>query len=255
VKVGLDLTGVEESRVAVEWWSETAGTQIALLAISVLLCGIIGLERQVSQKSAGIRTHTLVGMGAAGFTLVSAYGFANITGSTTAFDPSRIAAQIVSGIGFLGAGVIFMRRDVVRGLTTAATIWVSAAIGMACGAGMVALAVALTVFQLLALVVLAPLGQLLPTSSRNRTVEIRYLDGRGVLREVLRTSSEMGFHASISHARQVVGAGTMGPKGPSVAVSLQFRGLHPLNSLVAELTQLDDVQEVRVRSSSDEWDD
>src|SRR3954452_18943311 len=118
--------------VHVEVWSDTALTEIGLLGLSVLLCGIVGLERQMSRKSAGVRTHTLVGMGAAGFTLVSAYGFGNDLGTATNIDPSRIAAQIVSGVGFLGAGVIFMRRDVVLGLTTAATIWVSAAIGMAC---------------------------------------------------------------------------------------------------------------------------
>jgi putative Mg2+ transporter-C (MgtC) family protein len=238
--------------VDVEVWSDTATTEVALLGLSVLLCGIVGLERQISQKSAGIRTHTLVGMGSAGFTLVSAFGFGNVLGEATNLDPSRIAAQIVSGVGFLGAGVIFMRRDVVRGLTTAATIWVSAAIGMACGAGMVALAVAMTLFQLLALVVLAPLGQMLPTSSRNRTIDIRYLDGAGVLREVLRTASEMGFHASIGHARQVNATGTL---GASVAVSMQFRGRHPLTSLVAQLTQLDNVQEVRVQRGSDDWSD
>jgi putative Mg2+ transporter-C (MgtC) family protein len=238
--------------VDVEVWSDTATTEVALLALSVLLCGIVGLERQISQKSAGIRTHTLVGMGSAGFTLVSAFGFGNVLGEATNLDPSRIAAQVVSGVGFLGAGVIFMRRDVVRGLTTAATIWVSAAIGMACGAGMVALAVAMTLFQMLALVVLAPLGQMLPTSSRNRTIDIRYLDGRGALRDVLRTASEMGFHASIGHARQVSATGT---HGASVAVSMQFRGRHPLTSLVAQLTQLDDVQEVRVQRGSDDWSD
>jgi putative Mg2+ transporter-C (MgtC) family protein len=238
--------------VDIEVWSDTATTEVVLLGLSVLLCGIVGLERQISQKSAGIRTHTLVGMGSAGFTLVSAYGFSNVLGEATNLDPSRIAAQIVSGVGFLGAGVIFMRRDVVRGLTTAATIWVSAAIGMACGAGMVALAVAMTLFQLLALVVLAPLGQMLPTSTRNRTIDIRYLDGRGALRDVLRTASEMGFHASIGHARQVKAVGT---EGASVAVSMQFRGRHPLTSLVAQLTQLTDVQEVRVQRGSDDWSD
>ena len=236
----------------VEVWSETASTEVALLGLSVLLCGIVGLERQISQKSAGVRTHTLVGMGSAGFTLVSAFGFSNVLGEATNLDPSRIAAQIVSGVGFLGAGVIFMRRDVVRGLTTAATIWVSAAIGMACGAGMVALAVAMTVFQLLALVVLAPLGQMLPSSSRRRTIEIRYLDGRGALREVLRTASEMGFHASIGHSRHIKVAGA---HGAAVAVSMHFRGRHPLTNLVAQLTQLDDVQEVHVRTGSDEWGD
>ncbi len=150
--------------------------------MSVLLCGIVGLERQNSQKSAGIRTHTLVGMGSRASTLVSAFGFTNVLGETTNLDPSRIAAQVVSGVGFLGAGVIFMRRDIVRGLTTAATIWVSAAIGMACGAGMVALAVAMTLFQRSGPGGVAPLGQMLPTSTRNRTIDIRYPDGRGALR-------------------------------------------------------------------------
>ena len=72
----------------------------------------------------------LVGIGSAGFTLVSAYGFPGVVSATAIMDPTRIAAQIVSGIGFLGAGVIFMRRDVVRGLTTAASIWLTAAVGM-----------------------------------------------------------------------------------------------------------------------------
>ena len=236
----------------VEIWSDTATTEVALLGLSVLLCGLVGLERQISQKSAGIRTHTLVGMGSAGFTLVSAFGFGNVLGEATNLDPSRIAAQIVSGIGFLGAGVIFMRRDVVRGLTTAATIWVSAAIGMACGAGMVALAVAMTLFQVLALVVLAPLGQMVQTSGRRRTVEIRYLDGHGVLREVLRTATEMGFHASIARTRHIA---AVGGRGASVAVSMHFKGRHPLTTLVAQLTQIDDVQEVLVRRASDEDDD
>jgi putative Mg2+ transporter-C (MgtC) family protein len=240
--------------VNIEIWSDTAATEVVLLSLSVVLCGIVGLERQISQKSAGIRTVTLVGMGSAGFTLVSAFGFNNVfeVGEATNLDPSRIAAQIVSGVGFLGAGVIFMRRDVVRGLTTAATIWVSAAIGMACGAGMVALAIALTVFQLLAVVVLAPLGQMLPASPRKRTVEIRYVDGRGVLREVLRTAGDMGFHASIGQARQVK---ALGGTGPSVAVSMHFRGRHPMTGLIAQLTQLQDVEEVRVHKQPSDLDD
>lgn len=100
------------------------------LLVAAVLGGAIGLERELRERGAGLRTHTVVCIGSALFTLVSAYGF---TGSRT--DPTRIAAQIVSGIGFLGAGAIIRQGLSVRGLTTAATLWLVAAIGMAAGAG------------------------------------------------------------------------------------------------------------------------
>jgi putative Mg2+ transporter-C (MgtC) family protein len=93
------------------------------LAIAFALSSVIGLERELRQKSAGLRTHTLVGVGAALFTLAGRYGFG---GEDAGIDATRIASQVVTGIGFIGAGVIFMRRDGVRGLTTAATIWLTA---------------------------------------------------------------------------------------------------------------------------------
>ena len=98
--------------------------------MALLLSGAIGLEREIRQKNAGIGTHILVGVGAALFMLVSKYGFTDVLEKgLIVLDPSRMAAQIVSGIGFLGAGLIFVRRDAVRGLTTAAAIWVTAAVG------------------------------------------------------------------------------------------------------------------------------
>jgi putative Mg2+ transporter-C (MgtC) family protein len=110
-----------------------------LLALG--LSSLIGLEREYREKSAGLRTHALVGAGAALFMLVSKYGFGDVIASgRVVLDPSRVAAQIVSGIGFLGAGTIFVRRADVKGLTTAATIWLTAAVGAAAGAGLVLLA-------------------------------------------------------------------------------------------------------------------
>jgi putative Mg2+ transporter-C (MgtC) family protein len=100
--------------------------------VAAALGGAIGLERELRERQAGLRTHLVVSVGAALFTLVSAYGFSNF-GSRV--DPSRIAAQIVSGIGFLGAGAIIRQGLSVRGLTTAASLWLVAAIGMAAGAG------------------------------------------------------------------------------------------------------------------------
>ena len=128
----------------IELFPETLATEAFLLVCSFVLSGIIGLERELRRKSAGARTHILVGMGSALFTLVSAYGFQHVLGDDVVLDPSRIAAQIVTGIGFLGAGVIFVRRNIISGLTTAASVWVTAAVGMACGAGMPVIA-ALTV--------------------------------------------------------------------------------------------------------------
>ena len=101
--------------------------QAAELAIALALSAAIGVEREIRQKSAGLRTHTLVGFASALFVLVSKYGFSDVLGDHVTLDPSRVAAQVVSGLGFIGGGLIFVRRDVVRGLTTAATIWLTAA--------------------------------------------------------------------------------------------------------------------------------
>jgi putative Mg2+ transporter-C (MgtC) family protein len=124
------------------------------LAVAAALGGAIGFERELREREAGLRTHLLVSVGAAVFTLVSAYGFADFdygveTGIT--LDPTRIAAQIVTGIGFLGAGAIIRQGLSIRGLTTAATLWVVAAIGMAAGAGYYSPAVLATLIVLLSL--------------------------------------------------------------------------------------------------------
>jgi len=106
------------------------------LFVAAALGGAIGLERELRERQAGLRTHLVVCVGAALFTLVSAYGFEGIVSQgRVVADPTRIAAQIVSGIGFLGAGAIIRQGLSVRGLTTAATLWLVAAIGMASGAG------------------------------------------------------------------------------------------------------------------------
>jgi putative Mg2+ transporter-C (MgtC) family protein len=113
--------------------------EVALrLAVAAALTGAVGLERELRERAAGLRTHMLVGVGSALFTIVSAYAWGDFvfdrTQGTT-FDPTRIAAQIVTGIGFLGAGAIIRQGLSIRGLTTAAGLWVAAAIGMAVGAG------------------------------------------------------------------------------------------------------------------------
>lgn len=105
---------------------------ILRLVIAGGMGGIIGLEREFRAKEAGLRTHFIVALGSALFMLISQHAF----GDSLRFDASRVAAQVVSGIGFIGAGVIIFQKNVVRGVTTAAGLWVAAAIGLACGAGM-----------------------------------------------------------------------------------------------------------------------
>jgi putative Mg2+ transporter-C (MgtC) family protein len=119
--------------------------QFLELGTAFLLSAAIGLEREVRHKSAGLRTYTLVGTTAALFLLVSKYGFMDVLAKElVVLDPSRVAAQIVTGIGFIGAGLIFVQGDRVKGLTTAATVWLVTAVGMACGAGLLLLALAVT---------------------------------------------------------------------------------------------------------------
>lgn len=119
------------------------------LTVGLVLGAIIGFERELSRQPAGFRTHSLVSLGAALFTVVSAFGF-----SGPGVDPTRIAAQIVSGIGFIGAGTILQYRGHIRGLTTAASLWSVAAIGTAAGAGLYVVAVVGTVLILVILAIL-----------------------------------------------------------------------------------------------------
>jgi putative Mg2+ transporter-C (MgtC) family protein len=131
-------------------WAE----MLLRLALAALLGGVLGLERELREREAGLRTHLLVAVGSALFTIVSAYGFSTFLesgASVVRADPTRIAAQIVTGIGFLGAGAIIRQGLSIRGLTTAATLWVVAAIGMAAGAGYYSAAAITTAVALIAL--------------------------------------------------------------------------------------------------------
>jgi putative Mg2+ transporter-C (MgtC) family protein len=129
------------------WWEI-----VIRISVAAVLGGAVGIERELREREAGFRTHLLVSVGAALFTLVSAYAWRDFSfGDGVTYDPTRIAAQIVSGIGFLGAGAIIRQGLTVRGLTTAATLWVVAAIGMASGAGYYTAAVIATLAVLVGL--------------------------------------------------------------------------------------------------------
>ena len=123
------------------------GSNLVNLLVAAGLSGLVGFERQFNKRDAGLRTHIMVGMGAALFTIV---------GAELGMDRTRMAAQVVSGIGFIGAGTIFRAGDSIKGLTTAAGLWTVAAIGVAAGFGMIGLATTATVIALFVLFGLLP---------------------------------------------------------------------------------------------------
>jgi putative Mg2+ transporter-C (MgtC) family protein len=218
------------------WLGGTAlGTQVLLLLLAFVLSAIIGIERERRFKSAGLRTHILVGLGSAVFTLVSAYGFASL--GLTVSDPSRIAAQVVTGIGFLGAGVIFVNRGNVVGLTTAASIWVTAGVGMACGAGLPALAVAGTGLHLVAVGTL-PMAERMLRRTSGATLAVRADRAGGTVHEVLDRCAASGLRVRVEELQR-------SGDGTALEFTLRVRGRRAeTERLAAELATVDGVQTV-----------
>lgn len=213
-------------------------TQVGALFLAFVLSAGIGLEREVRQKSAGLRTHTLVGFAAALMMLVSKYGFADVLGENVTLDPSRVAAQIVSGIGFIGAGLIFVRGDAVRGLTAAAAVWLTAGVGMAAGAGLWLLAIVVTVGYFVTVFVLTPLADRLPRSKYAPSrLQLTYLEGRGVLRSALAECTHRGFGVDELSVDQRPGRRT--PE--AVSLSLTVHGVGSLTELTTALSGIDGV--------------
>jgi putative Mg2+ transporter-C (MgtC) family protein len=144
------------------------------LFLAAVFGALIGLERERKDWTAGMRTHMMVCLGSALIMLVSAYGFADILGTPhVELDPSRVAAQVISGIGFIGAGtILFMRHGAIRGLTTASGLWTVAAIGLATGGGMYIAAAITTVFALIILWALQPLENKIKKRFTKKTLRI-----------------------------------------------------------------------------------
>jgi putative Mg2+ transporter-C (MgtC) family protein len=220
--------------------------QFGELGLAFVLAALIGLERELRGKAAGLRTHTLVGVASALIVLISKYGFSDVlVHGLVVLDPSRVAAQIVSGIGFLGAGLIFVRRDVVSGLTTAATIWLTAAVGMACGAGLAGLAAVVTALYFVALYVFPALVRRMPKIGVGpATLRVEYEDGRGVLRHVLEVCTGKGFQVG-----EVSIDSEQGRPG-IVTVTLVVFGRASAVLLAAQLQELDGVLSVSAEDAA-----
>lgn len=230
------------------WIPESILTEVILISVAFVLSAIIGVERQRQLKSAGLRTHTIVGLGTALFTLVSAYGFSNVIGDGVILDPSRIAAQIVSGIGFLGAGVIFVRQNIVNGLTTAASIWVTAAIGMACGAGMPVIAAVVTGLYLVAAMALSVVGTRIPSKRRGAELSITYRNNKGALRRILESATALGYQTSLVDTQKIEEG-----KGDLIEAGLRFtRAKHGASDdLIEALSDVRDIVSVHTTGDDD----
>ena len=218
-------------------WAEV----LLRIVLAGVLGGAIGVERELREREAGLRTHMLVAIGSTLFTLVSAYGFSefrfsNASGIT--YDPTRIAAQVVTGIGFLGAGAIIRQGLSVRGLTTAASLWVVAAIGIATGAGYYSAAVITTVVVLVSLwplrIVAFRMFERLRPGEVRLEVELRANESPSVLLESLEARGVAVQSFEVEDARE----------RRRVALDVRATGVR-LEQVTAELMRLEPVLGVR----------
>ncbi|WP_030155373.1 MgtC/SapB family protein [Glycomyces sp. NRRL B-16210] len=182
-------------------------TLLGPLALALGLGLLVGAEREWQGKPAGMRTHALIAVGACLFVLAGRYGFDAVPG-TPGVDPARIAAQVVTGVGFLGAGVIFFHRNLVYGMTTAASIWSTTAIAIACAAGLPWAAVAVAVMHLVVVAGLAPVERAISRRVKHTgRLHVRYTTS-AALTEVLSACTAKGFSVTEIDGEDGDGDGT-----------------------------------------------
>jgi len=220
--------------------------QAAELGLAFLLSALIGVEREIRQKSAGLRTHTLVGVASALIMLISKYGFMDVLAANrVVVDPSRVAAQIVSGIGFIGGGLIFVHRSSVRGLTTAATIWLTASVGMACGAGLPVLGFIATAGHFIVVFLFPPIVRRLPRSRwAPSSLAVSYDNRPDVLSDVLMTCTKRDFAVSGLRFDRAAEPDPDATTAISTVV-LEVQGARSISKLAARLAELEGVVSVQ----------
>jgi putative Mg2+ transporter-C (MgtC) family protein len=229
-----------------DWGQLTLGQLTLRLAAATVLGGMIGLERERLDRAAGLRTHALVSVGSALFMVISIFGFPAPPGGEVALDPSRIAAQIVSGIGFLGAGIIIFRDNTVRGLTTAATIWAVAGIGMAAGGGLYAAAILGTAFMLLIQAGFKPLERaIFPRKARQHRVVLDIDHGHDVLAGIQFATRETPVQLRSLHFDSTSSEGI-----DAVELTLMADNQQDILDLVARLRQVESVRHITYKRGS-----
>jgi putative Mg2+ transporter-C (MgtC) family protein len=217
-------------------------TYLGPLGLALLLGLAVGAEREYQGKPAGMRTHALIAVGACLFVLAGRYGFEHVPG-TVGVDPARIAAQVVAGVGFLGAGVIFFHRNLVYGMTTAASIWSATAIALACGAGLYWAAVAVTVAHLGVVAGLAPVEAVIARHAKHTGhLRLRYTTSSALTR-ALATCTERGFTVT-----EIDGENGDGDGYRSTDLVLAGRG--SIKELTADLTALDGIERATFQEDS-----
>ena len=212
---------------------------ILRLLLAAALGSAIGIERERLLWAAGLRTHMLVCVGACLVMIVSAYGFTAVLGPRIVLDPSRMAAQVVSGIGFLGAGSIILRNEVVKGLTTAASLWAVAAVGLAVGGGLYFAAAATTVILLIILAGIKPLEERFRDS--RQAIEVRLAAPRGsVSHDVLRKA--LGWKAG-RIKQLIIRSGENGDRD-EVTISLGALSPREVDEMTRSLSHLPGVSDI-----------
>ncbi len=215
------------------------GTEIVVrLLLSAVFGGIVGLEREIRSRSAGLRTHALVGLGSTIFMIVSQYMWF-IYGSKADVDPSRIAAQIITGIGFIGAGTIMKSKFTMKGLTTAASVWTVASIGMAVGAGLYRIGFAATMGAILILTLLEKIEPLLNRNWYNN-ISISAVEKDaliGTIKSVV--TGEKGEIKSFSIENDKE-KGTM-----EVFTTVKFKKKHMSENITKKLAHIEGVRKVK----------
>jgi putative Mg2+ transporter-C (MgtC) family protein len=211
------------------------------LAVAAILGALVGLERERLEWAAGMRTHALVSLGSALFMVVSIFGFSDIINEQhVILDPSRVAAQVASGIGFIGAGTIIFRRKIVKGLTTAASIWAVAAVGLAVGGGMFLAAGSATLLALALLIIARPVKQRL-FPNRKEARRVRLILGRETSLAELRGEIEA---SEVPLERIVVRPGSSAEEDDAELVLGKGSQDEELLSLVEGLHRVSGVREV-----------
>jgi putative Mg2+ transporter-C (MgtC) family protein len=220
----------------------SAEETILRLAVAAVLGGLVGLERERLEWAAGMRTHALVSLGSALFMVVSIFGFSDILNEQhVILDPSRVAAQVASGIGFIGAGTIILRREVVKGLTTAASIWAVAAVGLAVGGGMFLAAGSATLLAL-ALLILAKQLKARMFPQRKEARRVRLVVGRGTPLAELREEIDA---VEVPLERIVVHPGSGAEEDEAELVMAKGTREEELLSLIDGLRRVSGVREVK----------
>jgi len=214
-------------------------TYLGPLGLALLLGLAVGAEREWQGKPAGMRTHALIAVGTCLFVLAGRYGFPETVPGTPGVDPARIAAQVVTGIGFLGAGVIFFNRNIVHGMTTAASIWSTTAVALACGAGLYWAAVAVAVAQLAVVAGLAPVeGMIAHHAKHAGRLQIRYTSSGALTAALARCTAE-GF--KVAEIQDEDGQGVVR------TTDFVLTGRGAVGELVVKLRAIDGIEHVGYR--------